>query len=437
MRFIHQILRATPLDKQFDFRACFKSTAFRLPGKVVAKPYPWKVHIRFLLRMTLLIWSIPFRMKRARSAKAIVYNVADNSSLRRYYYQKYQNPTLKDAEVLTLHHNQPLDKLYFQRLGFTQIVRLLRAAWILWRGTFRSAFWRTRVNPHWKIRFGNLLLQQVLWHGDGRDQLFYFCYEPETYLGTLVASAILPDYFPKIVTSNSLLFSDNRYLYNPKADLKICSKVQVAETEAYRKHGWMQVRSVELWGLEEAIVYDKLTPTPPIYDIGIYSSGGWARTHDLWRASDLTILRKGGYLDNPLYLQLGVILEVVCALKREYPQLQVGFYMHPHELNLYHKHGIQPPYLPLLEANGIHYALESQNSQASIYEPKLAVAVSSTILFDRLHLGLQSFFYAGKAVPKVLTDVRYIGEMAKLGYYDGTELREMMLRELDLPENAG
>ena len=111
--------------------------------------------------------------------------------------------------------------------------------------------------------------------------------------------------------------------------------------------------------------------------------------------------------------------------------------MHPHELNLYHKHGIQPPYLPLLEANGIHYALESQNSQASIYEPKLAVAVSSTILFDRLHLGLRSFFYAGKAVPKVLTDVRYIGEMAKLGYYDGTELREMMLRELDLPENAG
>jgi len=104
---------------------------------------------------------------------------------------------------------------------------------------------------------------------------------------------------------------------------------------------------------------------------------------------------------------------------------------------LYHKHDIRPPYLPLLEANGIQCSLESQNSMERIYEPKLAVAVSSTILFDRLHLGLQSFFYAGKAVPKVLTDVRYIGEMAKLGYLNGQELREMMLRELSLPEKAG
>jgi hypothetical protein len=437
MRFIDQILRATPLNEQLSFRACFRSVAFRLPGKVVAKPYPWRVHIRFLLRMTLLIWSIPVRLKRARSAKAIVYNVATTADERRYFYKKYQNPDLKDEEVLTLHHDTPFDKLYYQKLGWVQLKRLFRAAWILWRATFRSAFWRTRVNPHWKIRFGNLLLQQVLWHGDDRDQLLYFCYEPETYLSTLVASAMIPDYFPKIVTSNSLLFADNRYLHNPKADLKICSKVQVAETEAYRKKGWMQVRSVELWGLEEALVYDHLPRTEPIYDIGIYSSGGWARTHDLWRASDLSILRKGGYLDNPLYLQLGVILEVVCALKREFPQLRVGFYPHPHELNLYHKHDIRPPYLPLLEANGIQCSLESQNSMERIYEPKLAVAVSSTILFDRLHLGLQSFFYAGKAVPKVLTDVRYIGEMAKLGYLNGQELREMMLRELSLPEKAG
>jgi hypothetical protein len=197
MRFIDQILRATPLNEQLSFRACLRSVAFRLPGKVVAKPYPWRVQLRFLLRMTLLIWSIPFRMKRARSAKAIVYNVATTADERRYFYKKYQNPNLKDEEVLTLHHDTPLDKLYFQKFGWLQAKRLIRAAWILWRATFRSAFWRTRVNPHWKIRFANLLLQQVLWHGEDRDQLLYFCYEPETYLSTLVASCILPIIFRK------------------------------------------------------------------------------------------------------------------------------------------------------------------------------------------------------------------------------------------------
>jgi hypothetical protein len=432
MRFIYQILRATPLEKDFGFGSCYKSTAFRLLGKINAKPYPWKVQFAFVLRMLWLIWTVPFRLRRASDKKVILYNVGGSPEQRLYFYKKFQNPQLSDSQVLTLHHDRPTDPLYFAELGPRQVGRLIRGSWVLFRATLCVAFCRSRINPHWKIRFGNLLLQQLLFHGDDRDQMLYFCYEPETYLSTLVATSIMPDYFPKIVASNSILFRDNRYLVNPRLDFKICSKIQLGETDTYRKLGWMKVRSVQLWDLEEAMIYDQLQPSPPTCDIGIYSSGGWARTHDLWRAADMEVLKKGGYLDNPMYLQLLVILDVVCTLRKENPKLKVNFYLHPHELRLLHQNGIRAPYLSILDANEISYSLESQHSIMGIYGPRLGIAVSSTILFDRMHLGLQSFFYAGKAIPHGLIDVRYLGEYAQYGYHDALQLREMIRRELSL-----
>lgn len=432
MRFIHQILRAAPLGKAFSFDACFKSTAFRLQGKTIANPYPWKVQIAFVLRMIGLILSIPFRLRRAPGKKVILYNVGSTPGQRRYFYKKYRNPGLQDHEILTLHHDHASDKLYFAKLGPLQLGRLLRGAWLLLRATFLSAFWRSRLNPHWKIRFANLMLQQLLFHGDDRDQVLFFCYEPETYLSSLVASAILPDYAPKIVASNALLFRDNRYLAHPKLDFLLCSRIQLGETETYTRLGWMNVRSLTMCGLEEAELYDQLQPSAPKYDIGIYSSGGWARTHDLWRAADMEILRRGGYLDNPLYLQLLVILDEISKLKQQHPSLSVHLYLHPYELSLIHQKGIRPPYLSLLEANGIQYSLEGRNSIEGIYESRLGIAVSSTILFDRLHLGLKSLFYAGNAVRNGLIDLRYLGEYARYGYHDAGQLREMIQAELAL-----
>lgn len=432
MRFIHHILKAAPLPRDYSFRACFTSTAFRLQGKTREQAFPWKVQIGFLAKMCLLLFTLPFRLRRDPKLQVILYNVGSTPDQRLYFYRKFQNPDLPDHAVRTVHNDRLAEPLYYTRLGRTQISRLFRAAWILWRGTFRSVWAPSRVNPHWKLRFANLLLQQVLFHQEGHDQLLYFCYEPETYLSALIASVIVPDYRPQVVASNSLLFRDNRYLFNPRLDFRLCSRIQVGETDIYRRLGWMQVRSVTLWDLEEAMLYDQVPATPPTYDIGIYSSGGWARTHDLWRAADMNILRRGGYLDNPMYLQLLVILDVVTTLKKERPGLRVAFYLHPHELRLLHKNDVRPPYLPILDANGIDYSLEGQNSILGIYGPRIGIAVSSTILFDRMHLGLRSFYYAGTAIKNGLIDVRYLGDYAQYGYTDAGELREKILGELEI-----
>lgn len=427
MLFIRQILRWAPLGK-LDRRKAFKSTAFRLQGKTQPSPWPFTTRLNFYLRMCLLVWSIPLRLRRARAAVAIQYNDGGTRERRLYYFKKHARLDCSDAQVLSCHPDDWKTPLYFKGLGIGKIWLLLRIGLLLQWAAFASLWGKTRVNPHWKLRFAQLLLQQVLFHKPGRQQLLYFCYEPETYLSTLVAAAYLPDYAPQVVSSNSVLFRDNRYLYNPRLHLRICSQFQVQETAAYRKLGWMDVQDVTLWGLEEANVFDALPVTAPRYDLGIYSSAGWARTHDLWRSEDLSQLRKGGYPHNPLYVQLTEILDEVCAFKAQHP-LQVKFYLHPHELHLLRDHGIRPPYLDQLERNGIAYSLDGKPTIMHIHEARVGMAVSSTLLFDRMHLGLRSYYYGGTAIPDNTIDIRYMGDYAQYGFRDRAELRQVLERE--------
>lgn len=429
MQFIYQVLRAAPLDRQFDFYSCYKSAAFRLRGKISKKRGTWKAHFSFLLRMFILLWTIPFRLRRRKHAKVLLYNVGRSPAQRIYYYKKFSKNKVSDDEILALSHDRATEPLYFTKFGPKEFVRLSFAAWILARATFLAAWGRSRVNPHWKIRFANMLLQQVLFFNEQTDQLLFICYEPETYLSSLVTSSIIPEYAPKVVSSNSLLFSNNRYLFNPKLNLKICSRIQVAETDAYRQKGWMEVNGVQLWGLEEALKFDQLEITEPVFDIGIYSSAGWARTHNLWRSQDLELLRKGGYPQNPLYLKTKEILDTVCELKQSQP-LKVKFYLHPHELGLFKTHGIRAPFLDQLDENGIEYSLEATDSIAEIYEAAIGVGVSSTMLFDRMHLGLKSLFDDGKTMPDGILDVRFLGEYAKYAFVDAADLKAKLRIEL-------
>ncbi len=425
MRFIHHILKATPLGRDLHFRSAYVSTAFRLQGKTRSQPWPWMSQWIFMVRMSLLVWSIPFRLRRAASAVAIMYNDGDTRARRLYYFKKHAQLDCRDDQVLSCHPEGIGHKLYFKELGWHKLWLLARIGLMLQWAALASCFERTRVNPHWKIRFAQLLLQQVLFHKPGRQQLLYFCYEPETYLSSFVASALLPDYVPQIVSSNSVLFRDNRYLYHPRLHLKICSQFQTAETATYRKLGWMQVADAQLWGLEEAIVFDQLQPSAPTFDIGIYSSAGWARTHDLWRAENLELLRQGGYKDNPLFVQLMVILEVVCAHKQS-RACKVKFYLHPHEIHLLRDHGIRPPYLDLLEANGITYELTGKPTIENLYEARIGLAVSSTLLFDRMNFGLCSYFYGGYAIPDNTIDIHFLGEYAQYGYQDAAHLLQIL-----------
>jgi len=65
------------------------------------------------------------------------------------------------------------------------------------------------------------------------------------------------------------------------------------------------------------------------------------------------------------------------------------------------------------------------------YEAKIGLASQSTIIFDRLHHGLDSYFYAGKENWTSI-DMRYLGEFSRFGFGSSEELKDKLKQNLGL-----
>lgn len=432
MRFSHQVLKIATRRSGLSFFSAWKSLAFRLQGKYFRHPIGKALHVKFLLRMWLLILSIPFRLRLRKETRVILYNTGGKPEERIYFYRKFAAPSgtpLPDDAILALAHDTFLTPIYVHRFGWKQFVRMHSAAFLLMRATIAATFDNTRVFPHWKIKFANMLLQQVMFADKDTDQLLFFCYEPDSYLSSLAASALVPEYKPKASSSNSLLFRDNRYLYHPNLDLKFCSRIQPVESQFYRDLGWMKIRSTQLWGLEESLILDQVPMNGPKVDIGIYSSGFWARTEEGWRVDDLERVRRGEFLKNRWYLILLDMLHVTAELKRDHPELTVKIYPHPLELNLMQKHGITVPYFQFAQESGFEVQMEGRSSLAKFYEARIGMASQSTIIFDRLHHGMDSYFYVGKE-NWTSVEVKYLGEYARFGFTGMDDLRTKLKQNL-------
>lgn len=431
MRFIRNILRSLPLE-QGSYGLALKSTVLRIDGKTAPKPYPWKYQLKLFLSITRLLLTLPFRMRSGKGLQALYYDQVqgpEGMAQRRYFLRKYAGLGGEDSQIQTFAVQGDFPKVYVNGMGPSKLWQLHRLAWRLFWAAFCDLFKPSRVHWYWKFQFANSVVQQVLFHAPGKQQFLFFSYEAHTYLSALVASHLLSDYQPVIVASNSILFRDNRYNYNPRAHLKLCSRVQEAETHHYQNLGWMRFKSVTLWGLEESKVIDALPPTQPRYDIGIYSSGCWARTKDFWRAEDLNAVRAYKYIDNPMYLYFLPIMQEVIALKHALG-LKVKVYFHPFEARLFYKDGIRPPYIDLLEANGVDYEVEGKSSLDNFYESRIAVSVSSTIIFDRLHYGLPAYYYAGDGIPRYTIADQYIGRFRDYRFVDLKEMRAKLVAAL-------
>ena len=123
----------------------------------------------------------------------------------------------------------------------------------------------------------------------------------------------------------------------PKTNLVYCSVLQTDEIKMYQQNNWVNVKSTEFWGIEESIDYDKVDEKTPSYDIGLFSTGGWARKKNFMRNS-LESIQENGVEENLLSdIFDKIILETIKELKNEYPQLKIKIYPHPHERFLMEK----------------------------------------------------------------------------------------------------
>jgi hypothetical protein len=430
MRFARTWLNYAARRKGGSVYAAVKSVGIRHLEHKQAAPVGFSVRLKVFARLNLLLLSLPFRLRRDPSKTLLLLNVPARSfDERRYFIRKFADAVPEDGAIAHYDPQSARDPLLYRRLTWRKVLCLARAARLIWWAGLRDLGSRVKAQPQWHIPAAQLLLQQILFHDPDSRMVFFFCYYAQTYLSTYTAAAMLPDYRPTIVASNSILFENNRYLYHPALRLALCSCLQVPEVAAYRAKSWMVLREATLWGLEEVQRIDAVPVTAPTVDIGLYSSGFWARTETGWRVSDIAAIRRGDFHNNRWFRIFWEMIELAAALKHERPGLRVKVYLHPYERRLFADHGIAPPYLALLDANGLMYELEGGDSLQQFYEARIGLSAQSTIVFDRIHYGMIGFYYAGIERWQPIAPA-YLGEYQAMGFKTIPELEAKLRSSL-------
>lgn len=238
----------------------------------------------------------------------------------------------------------------------------------------------------------NYLASAILIDRPANRLYVFYLFDAHQYLAGMLASELIRHLRVGLVTSSSALYGHNRYTVAPRADLILCSRFQEEEARHFEARGWIRVASVQLWGLEEVHHYYRLKPEKPAYDIGLFSSGTWARVGGLWRSEDIEAVRHYQFTDNALYRSFEVMMdEVLEAMKGS--RLKVKIYTHPYERLLFSRHGIRPPYMDRAAQGGVDVDIGGENSIGKLYECRVGLGMASTIIFDRWHLGLTGYVY--------------------------------------------
>ena len=177
------------------------------------------------------------------------------------------------------------------------------------------------------------------------------------------------------------------------APVVLTSKVNLSEVDYYRAQGSFRPLSVTYAGQEFALDTHDLAPHAPLYDIGYYSSGEWARREGLYQvaAGDLARVRRGDFADNPYARAAAAQLAaLVDYARREKRTLRI--YPHPLERGLM-RDGVTLPYAAL--ADGAVVSIDDgagETSRRTMYDARVAASLQSSFIWERLDLGLDESF---------------------------------------------
>ena len=199
-----------------------------------------------------------------------------------------------------------------------------------------------------------------------------------------------------------------RYSYFPKVHCCLCSEYQKYEWRNYINFGWAVCNDVRMLGLEEYYIYKDIIPQTPKYDIGVYSSGWWARIDGIYQSTDIESIKNGNFVNNKIYKSFLALLDVLTILKINYGY-SVIVYPHPYERRLYKEYSVEIPYMKILKEKGFYFDQNNEiNSISKIYECKLGISMGSTITADRWNLGLDALSYQPEGLDEIMS-LNYMG----------------------------
>ncbi len=234
---------------------------------------------------------------------------------------------------------------------------------------------------------------------------------------------------PIMVMSNTPLKLRARYCHL-NVDNVACTRIQLYETQYYNSIGQNRIERVFYYPNEFIMDFQKIRPSKPTYDIGFFSSGEWARAEGLYRTQDITGIRHGLYCSNIFYKKAEEILEfLVDYVKCKGIVLKI--YLHPYERELKNKYKIFPPFFPLVDNKYVLLDEAGDNSREKIYECFSMVALHSTIVWERIDLGLAStFFYEFENQDMNIHDPNCLGDLKRCVFRNNSELQSCLENDL-------
>ncbi|MFN6038114.1 MAG: hypothetical protein ACK452_06575 [Bacteroidota bacterium] len=301
--------------------------------------------------------------------------------------------------------------------------------WIL--AIIFSIFKKRKYDSLWTVEVFTYGVQAILLSGQKNKYIFFVALSPISVLLAYFVSEILTEQVI-LISSNSPMYRPMRYTWLPNAELKVCSDLLLEEWRAYTKLNWMKFKNADVWGLEEVDEVDKISDKKVLYDIGIYSSAEWARNNYYWRETDLQKVKNYTNVNQFIYKVFDDwILDTVIDVGKT-KNLSCIVYPHPYERYLKSKYNLDPPYLDKLKKEGVAFDYEenSVNTVSKIYQAKVGIAESSTIIMDRWHLGLKAFIFSGKNYEKEFNvdyNYNYLFSHKEDCFHDKLDLRNKLL----------
>ncbi len=239
-----------------------------------------------------------------------------------------------------------------------------------------------------------------------------------------------------LVYQNIPLYRNCRHLHL-HVPVVLTSKVNLAEAEYFGRRGTFNPSEIIYKSQEFVLDLVELPPAEPVYDIGFFSSGEWARKGGLYQSDDAAAIAAGAFVDNEYARMADEILAELADYSREH-DLTLRIYPHPLERRLRTEDGIDPPYARLVDGRFVTLDENGESSRRKIYEPRVAVSLQSSFIWERLDLGLDaSFIYEWSDVERNPFSRAALGPYSTSLFRDVEELRSMLDEALGGPPNVG
>ena len=135
------------------------------------------------------------------------------------------------------------------------------------------------------------------------------------------------------------------------------------------------------------------------------------------------------YIDNPLYKDFLTMLNFLIRFSKS-RSLRIKLYLHPYERSLIKEYDIYPPYLKLINLEGIEIDYEKENSLEKIDESFLGVSIQSSIIIERLMVGLIGI------MKPLNINLKFLPEEYKIYFFENfPELEKKILYFLETREH--